>query len=142
MTETLTKEWVASVHQLYSQVGPYSNLSSAVYDLVEQPQYVFFSIFHPVNEQPGDSDDEYQIAYPDLYSPEPVLTGECKFTINDQRFSPELVVSETVVDPDWRTILNCCNTLLSLCPDRPIGFLCDIIPAGEGVYELLFAKEP
>jgi hypothetical protein len=119
---------------------PYSELSKSVWEVVEQPQRVFLSIYDTVETKIDEDGEEYEmVSCPDVYSKDPVIAGDCKFSINDDRFSPELLISPIYTDPTWSDILNCCNDLLSMCPEKPNGFLYDIIPGSEGVYEFMFA---
>ena len=125
---------------IYQKNIPYSEFSQSVYEIVEQPQRVFLSIYDTIETRKDENGEEYEfISCPDVTSKEPIIRGDCKFSINDERFAPGVVVSPVYTDPTWEDILNCCNDLLGMCPERPVGFLYDIIPGEEGIYEFMFA---
>ena len=119
-------------------LAPYSVLSQLVYNIVDQPQRVFFSIFDVIEE--GKEEEDSLVQYPDLESTEPVIPGLVRLVINNKEYSPNLVLSENISDPTWKDILNICNDLLGKCQTYSTGFLYDVIPGPEGVYELALMK--
>lgn len=126
---------------MFTKTVPYSQFSDAVYNVVEQPQRVFLSIFDVVETIQDETGDEYSvISCPDVESDDIILNGECKFSINNSIFSSEHLISDIVSNPTWRTILNICNDMLGKCDLHNTGFLCDIIPSGEGMYEFVLVE--
>ncbi len=90
---------------LYQKTVPYSELSQNVYDIVEQPQRVFLSIYDTVETITDEDGEEHAIiSCPDILSKEPLISGDCKFSINDERFSPEPLVSPVYTDPTWEDL--------------------------------------
>lgn len=119
----------------------YTELSNSIYEIVEAPQRVFFAIYDVLERKTDELGEEYDIiSCPDVNSLEPVIKGECKFSINNLEFSTTILTTEIVVDPNWKDILNLCNDLLRQCNVHNTGFLFDIIPLGEGIYEFGLIK--
>lgn len=130
------------LNTLPSTLAPYSMLSRGVYELVEQPQRVFFSIYDTMKaegEEPGITNDMV-VHFPDIHSTDALIHGECTFTINNPIFSPEVIQSDTLVNPTWKDVLNCCNNLLGVCKTHVTGFLQNIIHINDNQYE--FVLEP
>jgi hypothetical protein len=130
---------LALLNTLPSTLAPYSTLSRGVYDLVEQPQRVFFSIYDTLAVEGEDAEvtNDMVVHYPDIHSLDALIHGECVFVINDAIFSPEVIQSDILINPTWKDVLNCCNTLLGACKTHATGFLQNIIHINGNEYEFV-----
>jgi hypothetical protein len=116
----------------YTCTSPYSKFSNDVYNLVEQPQRVFLSMYDELPETDT-------ICYPDLHSPVPVISGKVRLSINDTFINEEQIFSLELTDPTWKDLLEEVNSMLKNCT-VPIGFLENIVPLDAGTYQLIFSR--
>ena len=120
------------MNKFYTNTAPYSKLSETVYNMVEQPQRIFFSIFETMEGE------ESICRYPDIESSQAVIQGEVQFIIRDEDQGREPIKSSVLNNPNWKSILQAANDMLQH-REPSIGFLEDIVPIDAGTYELVLS---
>lgn len=97
----------------------------------DKKKLVIFSIF--------DTDDysdynQWIINSPDITSAEPVIEGDCSFTIDYWRVNDKPVTSPVISNPTWKDIIVACNDLLQQGDECGV-YLEGIVKTGEGKYK-------